>query len=257
MVFVNSQKDMINQRTEEILLLKEERTKEIDIFIQLIDTGVKTEVTKQMKPLETKQTAMESVQNDIINRMNVFEHELSVLKENRQSKVSPLNPPPPIPLAPSNIPANATVTTLDTVDDTKIKEIVGKARRTIGLHPIDKYDLERIRNNSDETMSENDIEKLAAIEFLRDEMKISENDLLRMEINKIWKPVTSAFQNCLWVEFALEASVFICYGNTFRLKPNHRLKFYTPHQFHNRGKYIKSIADGLRLGPQKLKVRNI
>ena len=131
MVFVNSQKDMINQRTEEILLLKEERTKEIDIFIQLIDTGVKTEVTKQMKPLETKQTAMESVQNDIINRMNVFEHELSVLKENRQSKVSPLNPPPPIPLAPSNIPANATVTTLDTDDDTKIKQIVGKARRTI------------------------------------------------------------------------------------------------------------------------------
>ena len=88
-------------------------------------------MTKQMKPLETKQTAMESVQNDILNRMNVFEHELSVLKENRQSKVSLLNPPPPIPLAPSNIPVNATVTTLDTVDDTKIKEIVGKARRTI------------------------------------------------------------------------------------------------------------------------------
>ena len=99
--------------------------------------------------------------------------------------------------------------------------------------------------------------KLAAIEYLRDEMKISVETLLRMEIVRIWKPakLNQKSFNMIWIEFAHESSVFTCYGNTFRLKPNHRLIMYTPRQFYNRVKHVVNLAYNLRNGDQNLKTR--
>ena len=127
------------ERTKELDMFKEERTRELDMFKELLETGVKTEVAKQVEPLVTKQTSMEETQNELLRRMDLLAIELSKLKENIPEAFPPSRPPPSFSATPTSEAAPTTET-----EESLIKEIVAKARRTLGLRPSTKMTLKEL-----------------------------------------------------------------------------------------------------------------
>ena len=96
----------------------------------------------------------------------------------------------------------------------RLPEIISEARRTVGLYRIDNSDLQRMRQEQYGGAQTEDEEKLLAVrEYLKGELKIDNETIKRMEIEKMFL-LRMDNAECLYVTFkcilpALNSTIFL------------------------------------------------
>ena len=144
----------------------------------------------------------------------------------------------------------------------RIRELLGQARRIVGLRPIDKrhveYTKKRLAELEGETEEDKEgrAKKEAVMFFLKAEMKMKEDDLKELEIVKIFAPAREEW-NTLYVElasyeqasFLLTFTAFLRRGTT----GEDRLEVikYIPRDLFSRFKAITAMGNQARIDSGK------
>ena len=150
----------------------------------------------------------------------------------------------------------------DQEEKARIQELLGHARRIVGLKPIDKRHVEHTKKRLEELEGETEEEKEkrakkeAVMFFLKAEMKMKENDLKELEIVKIFAPAREEW-NTLYVELASwEQASFLLSFTTFLRRGTtgeDRLEVikYIPRDLFARFKAITALGNQARLDSGK------
>ena len=240
---------------------KEERAKEreadkLDIKNMIIK-GVKEEVQNNIKPLQDKQEKLESAQADIKEKFGelfqmVKDLEFKVEAPNISAEVAPR------PLNKTSL-ANDQVTKSPNEEvprsediDPRVAEIIDMARRTVGLCSIDSNELARMRSAQYGGATTEEEEKQYAVrEYLRCELKISDEIADEMEIESIFVPVSEKDDpRSLNVTFKDYSSVIKIYEKTRIMRKDSRITNYVPRQFNDTLKAISAIDFNMRQDKQ-------
>ena len=169
-------KKITNEKEEEAKRVREEerkvdkaeraaeRAQHIEAISKIIETSVKDEVRRSVKPVqernEAKFSAVEEDINQIKNVLKTFNALRIINVSTPTASVRELN---------TNNP-NITFPPLE--HNEPLQEIIASAKLTIGLEPFNESDLNRV-SREHQAVDRAHILKLAALEFLRDELKVS------------------------------------------------------------------------------------
>ena len=134
------------------------------------------------------------------------------------------------------------------------KEIIDKARKTIGLHSINSKDLDRIRRTQGIT-DEEELKLASAKEFFKCEMRMKDDDIDALNISTVFYAAKNSEWNNLYVRFSDQASLSLCYRFAKNLKPGRRIFQYIPKMFYERYKALNGIAYDLRHSSQNYRTR--
>ena len=126
-----------------------EREKDKEEIKDMIVSGVKEEIQKNIKPLEEKQNLLETAQAEFKEK---FEEMVDVIKElkSKADAGSATGAPPSWPSLSRPYTSRNTNPPGEEESqgvDTKVKDIIDMARRTVGLYKIDSEDLARMRQD--------------------------------------------------------------------------------------------------------------
>ena len=131
-------------------------------------------------------------------------------------------------------------------DQSELLEIISLGRRTVGLHKIDRADLERMRQEQYGGAKTEEQERLLAVqEYLRCELKIDSDIIKSMEIERIFPPPVGEPSH-LYVTFRHESAVAKIFERTRLMRSGSRILYYVPRQFKYRAKAIREIEYQLR-----------
>ena len=130
----------------------------------------------------------------------------------------------------------------------RLSEIINSSRRTVGLYKIDKEDLIRMRQEQYGGATTEDEERHFAVrEYLKCELKISEDDIQKMSIEKIFTPAGQKDDpTYLNVTFKEMSSVLKIFDRTRLMRKESRIKTYIPWQFQDRLRAISAFDFELR-----------
>ena len=106
--------------------------------------------------------------------------------------------------------------------DNARKEIIDKARKTIGLHSVNNKDLDRIRRTQG-ISDEEEVKLAAAKEFFKCEMRMKNEDIEALDISTVFYAAKNPEWNNLYVKFSDQASLSHCYRFAKNLKPGRRI----------------------------------
>ena len=211
---------------------KEERAQEREDdkneIKELISKGVKDEVEAVMKPLNDRQLHLEEFQaemqnkfEDLVEKVMSIREQLILSKNQNDSKL-------PMPLWSQHLSVQSA--SENQMNSVEVKELVTLARRTVGLYRVDKNDLSRMRlEQYGGAKTEDEEKELAVNEYLKFELKMDTNTLEHMDIERIFS--TENDQDCLYVTFTHEDSVFKMYEKTRLMRKQSRILNYFPKQF--------------------------
>ena len=167
-------KKITNEKEEEAKRVREEerkvdkaeraaeRAQHIEAISKIIETSVKDEVRRSVKPVQERKrfSAVEEDINQIKNVLKTFNALRIINVSTPTASVRELN---------TNNP-NITFPPLE--HNEPLQEIIASAKLTIGLEPFNESDLNRV-SREHQAVDRAHILKLAALEFLRDELKVS------------------------------------------------------------------------------------
>ena len=230
--------EFMQKEKAERALEREQDKREIK---EMISDGVKKEVETSIQPLREKQALLESEQVDM-------KHQFSdVLKEVRdiKNKLESNN------LASSSIQQGWQGQGEQEVqvvggDNQGLDQVVGEARRTIGLYRIDHEDLDRMKQEQfGGAKSLEEQKTLAVKEYLKCELKIDTFSLERMKIEKTFF-LNADNPECLYVIFQNRSSVTKILEKTYLMRKESRIQTYIPRQFRDRARAMKEIEYNLR-----------
>ena len=248
---------------------KEERTQERERdkeeIREMISSGVKAEVEMTMKPMQERQEILDNVQNDLIKQFKVIFMEVQNIQNQLRAATSNSQHFPDLPQSGQSCSIFSESTERGRVQqhdqlhdqeqseqhqqfdqDQRKEEIISLGRRTVGLHRIDKADLERMRQVQYGGASTEEEEMLfAAKEFLQCEIKLSREEIDRLEIENIFTPAKEDPQ-CLYVTFKHVRSVFKIYEKTRCMRKESRILNYIPREFYKRFSGISKFEYQLR-----------
>ena len=239
---------------------KEDRAKEREMdkeeIRQMIADGVKDEVRRSVKPLETRQESLEKTQSEMKDQ---FKDVLVQVKEMKTllntSKISsdktsywPGLPAPEITPGLDQTPVSSEKEASTHHSDPKVAEIIDIARRTVGLHKIDSSDLARMRLAQYGGATCEEEEKLLAVkEYLVCELKIAVDDVENMKIESIFIPAKDAsLPQSLNVTFKDHSSISKIYERTRIMRKESRVTNYFPRQFKDRLRAVSEFDYNLR-----------
>ena len=155
--------------------------------------------------------------------------------------------------------ANATNQEIqEKLDNTKA-DITKAARKIIGITPITEEDLER---NSTSTISQNNSLLYTALEFLRKEIKYTQEECRELDIIRVTRPRTPNTDR-IYLHFATEKSaeylqrrarsINAMHTDTDRPRPN--TKMFIPPQLHNRFADLSKLCYDKRQEDKQYKTR--
>ena len=128
----------------------------------------------------------------------------------------------------------------------RLPEIISEARRTVGLYRIDNSDLQRMRQEQYGGAQTEDEEKLLAVrEYLKGELKIDNETIKRMEIEKMFF-LRKDNPECLYVTFKCRSSVSKIFDKTYIMRRESRVQTYIPREFKERARAISEFEYELR-----------
>ena len=234
---------------------REEDKKELMAMISL---GVKKEVEASMGPVQERQAVMEKEQEEIKNQFS------EVLKEMKEMKIQlqtfslgsfpSLPPTRGLQQGKSDAGHDRTVQLRGGQDEgvqggdmqARVRQIISKARRTLGLHRIDSGDLSRMRQvQFGGAKTEAEEKELAVKEFLKCELKLSSETINSMEIEEIFAPARKD-PDCLYVTFTHGSSVGRIFERTRVMRKEARILNYIPAEFQERYFETREIEYSLR-----------
>ena len=213
----------------------------------MIETGVRAEVERVVKPLQK--------QNE--ERFGKMESEISKLKDALKAPPPP-PPPPPQPVQVYHYQGHAapglsqppqggsSVGARDIPDSDKVKEALKRARKIISLQPILKKDVARQYRMYEHVSTDDQAMKAAAIEYIECELKCKNIP----NIVTVFPPANNPDYDRLYVEFEDEvaASHVSSYSRVIR-KPDHQVSLYVPRNFQPRFRAYNEQARLLRTAP--------
>ena len=262
------------EKEQERAIRLREREEDMSKISQMIKDGVKNEVQAALKPMEDRLSEQEKVTGDMGAQIGELLGEIEALK----FKVKAAQEFPPLPktsglagTAAGNRKADEDCTTLGkgvgglrraaeahSDSDDRILEICSRARRIIGLTPIEPRMLEIQR----ESYGARDINEAMLMEirsYLKCEMKVKPSDIEKIDIVRIFPPAKEDWDT-LYVEFGSEFEVDKLFRYTRVInKADHRLVRWIPKELYERFRALDSFAYKLRVDMrsqgEKLKTR--
>ena len=248
-----------------------EREKDKQEIKEMISSGVKAEVTAAIQPIQERQLQVEHSQADMLSQFKVVLEEVKVIKEQFTELKAGSNSGFPV-LAPSRQrPTQGQQEQVENTmrqhtgiagssrgtdeEDVKVREIISLARRTVGLHKIDKDDLKRMRlEHFGGAQTEEEEMMLAVMEYLKCELKMDSDTIKKMEIEKIFVPAREDPQ-CLYVTYKHETSVSMIYERTRCMRKGSRILNYIPRQFYDRFRTVSDFEYKLRKEDESIQTR--
>ena len=233
--------EFMQKEKAERALEREQDKREIK---EMISDGVKKEVEASVQPLKEKQAVLESDQEDMKNQFSDILKEVKEIKNKLESR-SPASSSSSQQSWHGQGQHEVQVVGGDDHDQ-GLDQVVGEARRTIGLYRIDHEDLERMKQDQfGGAKSLEEQKSLAVKEYLQCELKIDTMSLERMKIEKTFflnvdKP------ECLFVTFQNRSSVTKILDKTYLMRKESRIQTYIPRQFRDRARAINEIEYNLR-----------
>ena len=205
---------------------------------------VVTKLSEKQDLLERKQLALESDQTSLKSRVLNIECQLLKMK-------------PTEPLLHKTLPSSVSGTPTDIpMSDTRneaIESIISDAKKTIGFSPISAEDLERLKSKYS-TSSDSQAMKAAVVEFLKLEMKASNEYLSTISIERVFSPRQDSF-NRIYAKFSDQQSVDYIWSLTKNLASETKVFQWIPPEFYQRFRAIDEAAFHLRKGPEKYKTK--
>ena len=260
--FMEEQKKL---REAELNQHKEDRKDDMKKLEELI-SNMKDEMKSQVNKLEEKQTeAIESVKKDVdktkdrqdsadearqemLTRIDKLEVELVEMKTKEKEKPKE-----------SSAEEEEIAETEETRHKTnRLRDLVNKNRRIIGLSPIDKDDVRR-QGQEHDTEDENEMFMFAYKEYMRYELKVQKETIENLAVARIFRDDRDDFDR-LYVEFVDESSVKLCFRHTPKMRKDQgvRLITYISPELSQRNQALIDHAYPLRYpknGEEKLKTR--
>ena len=230
--------EFMQKEKAERALEREQDKKEIK---EMISDGVKKEVEASIQPLKEKQALLESDQVDMKNQFSDILKEVKEIKTQLESTSRES----------SSIQQGWRGQGEQEVqvvggDDHGLDQIVGEARRTLGLYRIDYEDLDRMKQEQfGGAKSLEEQKTLAVKEYLRCELKIDTMSLERMKIEKTFF-LKADKPDCLYVTFQNRSSVTKILEKTYLMRKESRIQPYIPRQFRERARAMKEIEYNIR-----------
>jgi hypothetical protein len=186
-------------------------------------------------------------------------------QEIEKLKTISIDPPAALRAAGAYAAAASTMTTEPTRNRTesesaeeKKRDILEKARRTIGFEPIDAVDVGRqFKESGSFGMARNEEEAriMAVQEFMLLDMRISREELEKMEIRRVFAPRREGTAT-LYCEFTDLRSTFTVFRHTRRMKRGSNVVNYVPAEYYEQYRALESICYDWRKGEgYKTKVR--
>ena len=235
---------------------KEDRAKERESdkeeIKDMILNGVKEEVEKNINPILERQNSLEETQADMKEQFREMVAEVKGLKTRLDSsKTDRQEQTPSLPsslVPPSGQSENSPSFGSQDLDP-KVAEIIDMARRTIGLHKIDRDDLARMRLEHYGGATTEEEEKVLAVrEYLKCELKIGQDESASMEIENIFIPAKEKDDpKSLNVTFKNFSSISKIYERTRIMRKESRINNYIPRQFNDQLRTIGEFDYSLRL----------
>ena len=221
-----------------------EREEDMDEIKKMINSSIGEKIKEAVAPYEEKTETVVKVQDEMKQQMNSFMNQMKDLQE-RVSKVDPNSYPSAVDSG--SVKAGGVHSGSSAVPNSdQVLEIISLSRRTVGLHSIDKGDLERMRQQQFGGATNEEEEKLYAVqEYLRCELKLTSEILAAMEIEKIFTP-PGRDPKYLFVTFKSESSLTRIFEKTRIMRKGSRIINYIPAQFRDRARAIGDIEYQLR-----------
>ena len=236
--------DRAEQRKEDMLERAQQRREDMDMIKEMIKEGVRVEVLAAIEPLSIRQEKLEEKQKYLEDRLEEMSKEIRMLKlkDSEAEKMKGRDS--------ENVEEADNLIIDDEKDETK--EIVSAARRTVGLHKINQEVVDKYVKQGD--VDETEARFRAVKEYMKNEMKVSEEVVGDMHIEKVFPPAKADW-NTLYVKFASESSVHMLYSHARNMKAALRLVPYIPKQFFSRYRELGKQAYQLRHSEAKYKTR--
>ena len=226
-------------------------------LMTMISLGVKKEVEASIEPVKEKQAVLEKEQDEIKRQFSDVLSEMKDIKLQLQTTSS--GSVPCLPLAKDVQVHGAGYGSAPLVQPTqceedqggdqqaRIRKVISMARRTLGLHRIDDSgDLFRMRQvQFGGAKTEAEDRELAVKEFLKCELKMSQETIDTMEMEEIFAPARTD-PECLYVTFKHGSSVARIFEKTRVMRKEARILNYIPAEFQERYFDIREIEYSLR-----------
>ena len=143
---------------------------------------------------------VEKAQEDMSSQLKVMSDEIKELRDQLKSKdgqargelsqTQPSSQPSNAPSGPGRVSEPIQTCTVNGSDQSELLEIISLGRRTVGLHKIDRADLERMRQEQYGGAKTEEQERLLAVqEYLRCELKIGDRKNLSSPCWRTKSPV--------------------------------------------------------------------
>ena len=179
--------DIMNFMKKEKEARARERAEDKEEIRKMIADGVKDEVQKNILPIQARQDALDSAQagmseklSEVMGIVNDLKSRVDAGQSTARLVVSTGT------ISGSNNSQQSVNRDIGQPSDNKLSELINLSRRTVGLSRIDKDDLIRMRQAQyGGATNEQEEKSLAVKEFLKCELKISEDDIKKMIIENI------------------------------------------------------------------------
>ena len=248
--------DLLEFLKKDKLERAEEREHDKKELKELISDGVKKEVASLIEPINARVDTVEKAQEDMSSQLKVMSDEIKELRDQLKSKdgqargelsqTQPSSQPSNAPSGPGRVSEPIQTCTVNGSDQSELLEIISLGRRTVGLHKIDRADLERMRQEQYGGAKTEEQERLLAVqEYLRCELKIDSDMIKSMAIERIFPPPVGEPSH-LYVTFRHESAVAKIFERTRLMRSGSRILYYVPRQFKYRAKAIREIEYQLR-----------
>ena len=219
---------------------------------EMISLGVKKEVEASIEPMKEKQVQLEKEQEVIKNQFSDVLNEMKEIKTQLQNgstaQFTGFSGPQGDQLAHSGGTGGRGegVAGQDGDQQGRLRQIISKARRTVGLQRIDSGDLIRMRQAQFGGAQSEDEEKLLAVhEFLKCELKLSKETINSMDIESIFAPARQNPQ-CLYVTFIHGSSLTRIFERVRCMRKESRILNFIPAEYEDRYTDIRDIEYNLR-----------
>ena len=202
-------------RLEMKQLRERERIEDMEEILKVIDNCIGEKVGKAIGPLSERTEAVEDNHLELKGQVDTVIKELRLLKEKILNEGVSSNEKTMAEVISKTVGGQyhegvkgATEHVIGGgVQEDEYHKAVSLSRRTVGLQPIDAFDLKRQRKEQyGGAQTEQEERVLAVREFLNLETKLDSRTIDEMEIERIFAPAKGD-KECLYVTFKQESSV--------------------------------------------------
>ena len=239
--------ERVMQRKQDMQDRAQQRKEDMNTIRELINKVVTDKVLALVEPVCRRQEKLEEDFEAMQKKVEQLTEQLNHLKYNKnefEQKEEVMS---------SNSSKEVYKKQGEAVIHEEVREIISNARKTVGLHCIPQEGLnEKLREGAKD---EDEAMLLLVKEYMQKEMKVDEEAVQELDIEKVFAPAAKENWNTLYIKFTSESSVSKLYSYARNLKNHMRLVPYIPKQFFSKYKELESQAYQLRHSGSKYKTR--